>query len=335
MKYTIFFDESKKIDKKSNYSYYGAISVEETELVKIETQIEAILSALGRTSELHFVDYKSADLQKYFQVLHYFLSCPTIKFNIYRLNNDSYFKLGETLGYSDQELRKYFYVKIPERLFYGLVRNDKQIDGLTIIMDDSTEYQTLGVFEKIVDQMNAHSLYRGKNYQVESIVGKDSKDSRMIQILDVILGIVVYLLEKEYLTIKSNRSLNRQDFIYRLLSEDQNLLRFHQMISIFTWENAGTEAISKMEISPYTSQFLVACNKRDYLHMLPVQQVYLEGREQLRLLADNDRTSRLNLLKDRLQNPYSADNLLNNTLTELFLGYLSQIEFGDRNKYIR
>ncbi|MGT2666481.1 DUF3800 domain-containing protein [Streptococcus rifensis] len=335
MKHYIFFDESKKIDRESEYSYYGAISIEESELSKIEEEIEKLLINLGRKSELHFVDYQGADLKKYFQVLDFFLSCSSIKFNIYRLNNTHYFKLGDALGYSDSELRKYFYVKIPERLFYGLVRDDSQIDGLEIIMDDSTEFQTLGVFEKLIDQMNAHSLYRGKNYHVESIGGINSQNSRMIQMLDVILGIVVYLLEYEHLGDQSNTNLNKQDFIYRLLCEGDNLHRFHQIISIYTWESEKIDSVSRMEISAFTSQFLAKCNQNEFSHMTAVQQVYLNNREYLATLSPDDRHSRINLLKQSLQNPYSDDRKLTNTLVELFLGYLSQIEFKDRNKFLR
>ncbi len=91
MKYKIYFDESKKIDHKTKYSYYGAISIEETELARIESQIEQILNELNRPSELHFVDYRPSDIKKYFQVFNFFLSCSSIKINIYRLNNGHFF----------------------------------------------------------------------------------------------------------------------------------------------------------------------------------------------------------------------------------------------------
>lgn len=335
MKYKIYFDESKKIDRKSKYSYYGAISIEETELGKIESHIEQILAELNRPSELHFVDYQPSDLKKYFQVLNFFLSCSSIKFNIYRLNNEHYFQLGQTLGFSETDLRKYFYVKIPERLFYGLVRNDKQIDGLDIIMDDSTEYQTLGVFEQISAQMNAHSLYRGKSYHVNSVIGIDSKNSRIIQMLDVILGIVVYLLEEDYLASNSNQGISKRDFIYRLLMNEDNLRTFHQIISIFTWDSSDLDYLNKLEIATITSKFLVACNKREYIDMIPVQKFYLEFYSELESLGETDRNSRIKLLKNKLRNPYSIDGKLNNALVELFLGHLSQLEFEDRNKYLK
>ena len=232
-------------------------------------------------------------------------------------------------------MRKYFYVKIPERLFYGLVRDDNQIDGLDIIMDNSTEYQTLGVFEQIYDQMNAHSLYRGKSYHVNSVEGIDSEESRIIQMLDVILGIVVYLLEENYLDTGTNQSINKRDFIYRLLSSDDNLIFFHEMISIYTWDSSDLEYLNKLEIATITSKFLVACNKREYIDMIPVQKFYLEFYSELESLGESDRSSRIKLLKNKLRNPYSIDGKLNNALVELFLGHLSQLEFEDRNKYLK
>lgn len=331
MGYTIFFDESKKIDDCSRYSYYGAIAIEEAEIQVIEKQIDVMLEGLNKTSELHFVNYKGADIQKYFQVLNYFLSCSNLKINIYRLDNEAYFRLGRTLNFSEVDLRQYFYVKIPERLFYGLVRDNDQIDGLTVVMDDSTEYHSLGVFDSIRDQMNAHSLYRGKHYQVSSIEGLDSKESRLLQVLDVILGIVVYLLEEGY-HVESHVSRNKRDLIYRLLCYDDNLERFHDMVSIITW--AGT--LTNIEFSRITSQFLINCQKGEVFEMLDVQQFYNTYQEKLKALASDDRHGRIGLLKAYFQNPYAESNQkLTNTLVELFLGHLCQLEFNDRNKYLR
>lgn len=335
MNYKIFFDESKKIDSKSKYSYYGAISIEENDLSRIESQIEYILAELNRSSELHFVEYKPSEIQKYFQVLDFFLSCDNIKFNIYRLNNHDYFQLGKSLNFSDIELRKYFYVKIPERLFYGLVRHNDNLGGLEIIMDDSTEYQTLGVYDQIFNQMNAHSLYRGKRYRVDSVKGVNSKDSRMLQLLDVILGMVVYLLEKDYLVLDSNRSINKCDFIYRLLTNEDNLKHFQEMISIFTWDNVSETPLNQLNIATVTSRFLAFCNKSDYSDMLPVQKFYLEFQNKLATLDCHDRSTRIKLLKENIKNPYSQQGILTNALVERFLGHLSQLEFGDRNNYLK
>ncbi len=232
-------------------------------------------------------------------------------------------------------MRKYFYVKIPERLFYGLVRDDKQVDGLDIIMDDSTEYQTLGVFKQISDQMNAHSLYRGKSYHVNSVSGINSKNSRIIQMLDVILGIVVYLLEENYKDLKSYQSINKRDFIYRLLLSNNNFSILEKMISIFTWDSSDEDYLNKLELATILNQFLVFCNKMDYTDMLAVQEFYLKFHSILKSLDELDKKTCVHLLKNNLQNPYSPDKVLNNSLVDLFLGHLTQLEFKDRNKYLK
>lgn len=52
-------------------------------------------------------------------------------------------------------------------------------------------------------------------------------------------------------------------------------------------------------------------------------------------LDDFDKKTRVHLLKNNLQNPYSPGRELNNSLVDLFLGHLSQLEFKDRNKYLK
>ena len=48
------------------------------------------------------------------------------------------------------------------------------------------------------------------------------------------------------------------------------------MISIYTWDSSDLEYLNKLEIATITSKFLVACNKREYIDMIPVQKFYLE-----------------------------------------------------------
>lgn len=332
--YVIYFDESKKIDRESNFSYYGAISIESDILSQVESNIESILQELHRTGELHFVDYKPSEIVKYFQVFNYFLSCTEIKFNIYRVNNDQYFELGDRLGFSDKELRKYFYVKIPERLFYGLVRNKVDIKSVEIIMDKSSEYETFGVFDQIENQMNAHSLYRGKPYRVSSIKGIDSQSSRMLQVLDVILGIVVFLLERKFYTCSSYRELNKQDFIYRLLTTGDNLFHFVEMVSIYSWNQDSIKSAGSIDFRPAISDFLTISHQRDFVTMEAVYRFFIERETEIKKLSSSDRSFRIKLSKQYLKNPYSADHSLGNNLVELFLGVLPQVEFKDRNKFL-
>ena len=69
--------------------------------------------------------------------------------------------------------------------------------------------------------------------------------------------------------------------------------------------------------------------------MLPVQKLYLESQSDLMALEESDKKARVELLKKKLKNPYSTNGVLNNSLVDLFLGHLSQLEFEDRNKYLK
>ncbi|MBO1914226.1 hypothetical protein J4G37_56585, partial [Microvirga sp. 3-52] len=91
-----------------------------------------------------------------------------------------------------------------------------------IYLDHSPEYGGMRVYSKIKEQMNAHSLYRQLNYQVNTVKSKKSEESYAIQMIDMLLGIIVYLIEKSYLGI-SKKDIVKSDLIYRFLIEESNL----------------------------------------------------------------------------------------------------------------
>jgi hypothetical protein len=48
LKYSIFFDESNKLDSTKKYSYYGAYGVEQNKCEGIVKEIKEILSVTGK-----------------------------------------------------------------------------------------------------------------------------------------------------------------------------------------------------------------------------------------------------------------------------------------------
>ena len=145
----------------------------------------------------------------------------------------------------------------------------------------------------------------------------------------------MYLLEENYKDLKSFQSISKRDFIYRLLLSNNNFSLLDKMISIFTWDSSDMNYLNKLEVATILNLFLVFCNKNDYTDMLTVQEFYLKFQSDLMALDDFDKKTRVHLLKNNLQNPYSPDRVLNNSLVDLFLGHLSQLEFKDRNKYLK
>lgn len=322
--YHIYFDESQKIDSPEDieYSFYGAFGVSISEKDEIEKDIKKIFKELNTESELHFNQYKPGDLRKYFRVFNYLLS-RDIAVNIFMLNNNNYKELGSVLGLNIDTLKKHFYVKIPERLFYGIVRYQKNISNISVFMDQSTEYKTLKVYEKIKEQMNSHSLYRRKEYQVLNVKGMASENSTIIQSVDIIMGMIVFILDKKYLgTSKATDA--KSDLIYRVLLENNNLEKVKKIITIFIWNsNTKNEDIEEYLISDSLNDFLLHMNKKDLKDSQIVQEAYI------------------NVIKDEKLDPKEKSkkikDYINCSSGELYkyMGYLAGIEYNDRNKYIR
>lgn len=320
MEYSIYFDESNKIDSPDKtYSYYGAFGIETEVVDTIVEDIKEILDAIGSKSELHFNNYMSNHIRKYFQVLNYFLQ-KKVDINLYIVNNQKFIETGERLSLGIQELRKYFYVKIPERLFYGIVRHISEIELLSVYMDDNTEYETLDVYNQVKDQMNAHSLYRNKGYIVKEVKGLSSEDSVMVQIIDSFMGIIVFILEKDYME-QSIAKRAKADLIYRLLIENDNVVKFQNMIKLFLW-NGESEKIDIIYLSSKITEFLIYMNFQDAKNIQKIQELYLKFN-----CKEMDFRQKRDLLRREI--PCSTSEL------QIYLGYAMQVEHSDRNKFLR
>lgn len=68
--------------------------------------------------------------------------------------------------------------------------------------------------------MNSHSLYRRKEYQVLNVKGMASENSTIIQSVDIIMGMIVFILDKKYLET-SKATDAKSDLIYRVLLEPE------------------------------------------------------------------------------------------------------------------
>lgn len=91
--------------------------------------------------------------------------------------------------------------------------------------------------------MNAHSAYRNLGYKVNRVEQACSEKSIPLQIVDILLGIVVFIVEKKYQERNNQKisisNLVKSDLIYRLLIENYNLDKFHKRILIYHWNNSN------------------------------------------------------------------------------------------------
>lgn len=321
MSFLIYFDESNKLDSPNKkYSYYGAYGGSLGTMYGITKNVKNIYKLLKTKSEMHFNTYDSSEyVKKYFQVLNYVID-QEIAMNILIVNNADATKSADRMSIDTTGLRDLFYTKIPERLFYGVTRNLNGIQDVRIKVDDATEYRTLKVYQKLKEQMNAHSAYRNKGYNVSSVLGKKSNYSIPLQIIDTFMGIIVFLMEESYYE-DSISSKAKSDLIYRFLIEKDNITKFQNQITLYKWEG-NEEKMVPLPISEYLSSFLTYKTQYDIQELAKFQKIIIENS------AENE-THAVKMKGYRVKMGYK--NREANTL----MGYLSQLETGDRNFYLR
>lgn len=269
--YTIYFDESNKLDQRhGGYSYYGALGANILTIEKIIEIVKQVNKDIGSLSEMHFVDYTSdTNFEKYFRSLCHVI-IEEISINIMIVNNEDARKIADTMAVTMTELRELFYVKIPERLFYGMTRKLKNKEKIKIIIDENDEYEKLDLQKKLGEQMNAHSAYRNKGYKVDEVQQMSSRESVLLQIVDTFMGMIVYIMEKQFRNIGStddNITLKvKSDLIYRFLIHKNNIELFQSKINLYKWEG-NIEEVTQLKLSDYLSSFIIDKTQYDIQQM--------------------------------------------------------------------
>ncbi len=277
MSYSIYFDESNKLDQPSGgYSYYGAFGAHTKTIRRIIKRLEEINYHTKSKNEMHFVDYTSdTSFEKYFRALCHVVR-EDVSINIMIVNNVDAEKIAERMTVTMTKLRELFYVKIPERLFYGMTRKLKNKETIKITIDENDEYEKLKLPEKIEEQMNAHSAYRNKGYKVDTVQQMDSQASIPLQIIDTFIGMIVYIMEMQYKNIHKgniNTALKvKSDLIYRFLIQDDNVELFQNKVNIFRWED-NKEEVTELKLSDYLSRFFIDKTQYDIQQMNKLERI--------------------------------------------------------------
>lgn len=320
--YNVYFDESNHIDYKNELSYYGACGIYKKDVDKLTQNIDSIFNELCTKGEIHFTKYKGGikDFQKYFKVLQILIK-NKVHINIVQFNNKDYINLGNKLSLDLKELKQYFYVKLPSRLIYGVVRDENNINNIEIYMDNNDEYETLGVYEKIQNQLNAHLLYRHKEFQVISTKGIDSKKSKFIQATDLMMGIIAFILQKKY-EDSSLANIEKSDLLYRTLIEKNQFNEFTDLINVFCWDNSST-VLKQINIKQKLIDFMIYKLSFDHKKIMEME-CSLSNIKNYKSLPNKELIKKL---KTKLK--------IKNANISLYSGYIDGLKYGDRNKIIR
>lgn len=280
MGYMIYFDESNKLDQPhGGYSYYGAFGVNISTIEKKVEILERINRNTESKNEMHFVDYTSDTyFEKYFKSLCHVIN-EEISINIMIVNNKDAKKIADTISITMTELRELFYVKIPERLFYGMTRRLENKETIRIVIDENDEYVKLDLQRKLEEQMNAHSAYRNKGYKVDKVEQLTSHESMPLQIVDTFIGIVVYIMEKQFSIISRNNDnvtlKVKSDLIYRFLIHQNNIELFQNKINLYKWEG-NVEEMIELKLSDSLSSFIIDKTQHDIQQMNKLERIRIE-----------------------------------------------------------
>lgn len=284
MEYEIYFDESNKLDQPNGkYSYYGAFGSDDKTIAAMNKYVKEFYKSLHTDHEMHFVDYTSdAQFEKYFRTMNYVIN-QDININLMIVNKKDALHTAKQMGISILELRELFYVKIPERLFYGMTRKLTKDNNIQIVIDENSEYEKLNLEAKLKEQMNAHSAYRNKGYTVGKVIQVASDESIPIQMVDVFMGIIVFLIENQKLSkkmLKNNVTLMvKSDLVYRLLIHEDNLNKFHRVVKLFGW-GEGNEKITEISLSEFTGNFILHKTQFDIEEMNRLAEIMLKHPDQ-------------------------------------------------------
>lgn len=317
--YFIYFDESNKLEQVKNkkYMFFGALGLEAPTQKKMNEDLSDILGKFPNSnSELHFQKYKN-DFQakKYFQVLDYVLDSD-ISFNVIFLVTQDISSLLNLYTISMNELKSMFYIKIPERLFYGLTRflNKKKVYSTQIVIDESTEYTKILMDKKIREQLNAHSAYRNLKFYIpeNSVKSMQSEQNLFLQVTDCLLGMTAHIIENNYLE-QTNVANIKNELIYNLLRS--NLMNFQSKIKLFLWDKDSNE-LAKIPLSEYIAKF--------YEH-----KTNFDRKESIRLQKIMNNNPNRDEVFYRKELAYST------ALTNLAKGYIAEINGANRIELLR
>ncbi|OWA36949.1 hypothetical protein B9G55_02400 [Saccharibacillus sp. O16] len=320
MGYEIYFDESNKLDQnRSQYSYYGALGISQEIAGKVSVKLDDLL---GSEYELHFSQYTSDTYFERYLLSLYYILIQDIRIHIFVVNNNHAHVMGNRMGIDATKVRQMFYVKIPERLFYGIVRKLPVRENIKIILDENLEYEhpDICLAPNIEKQMNAQSIYRKLGYCITSVQMCDSKESRLLQLIDVIMGMIVYLIEKNYMRMENTENSVvakvKNDLIYRLLLEEKVVQGLQTKVKMYEWSLDSPDQISQLNIGDHLSHFVMEKTKFDIKEMQKLQALQLHYPE-------------LTTKEYRLAMKYTNREFI------ALKGYMDQLEGKHRNDFYK
>lgn len=187
----IFFDESgRKNDKPTTM---GALLIPQT--VYSANEFANLTNKLRKGEiKLHWTDYTGHSITRddIIETISIFSKfAKYTKMNVINYNHNT-LDIRKNLSHENDYSELMLYTKIPERIFYGLLRNygkDVYIKS-NIYIEEATIYKELNLPIRIMEMLNSQSLYRGEQFSVIKCEMLTKNKMIGIELVDLILGFI-------------------------------------------------------------------------------------------------------------------------------------------------
>ncbi|WP_187115113.1 DUF3800 domain-containing protein [Clostridium tyrobutyricum] len=249
MNVKIFFDESgKRTDKPTTMG--GLLIPSNVYNFKIFNEYNEKLK--NGDFKIHWTDFKGNYNQK--QLIKKLVT-DLMKFSsMFSFNAINYVKPNVIKPNSmcNNDFEKMIYTKLPERIFYGLLRFHGCSSNISanLFIEDATEYHKVKLSDKIKEQLNIQAMYRSENFSISDCDYKSKNVEIGVELTDLILGIIrtIILNNKE-----SKSKIIKNNFVVELL-EIEDFYTFLSNIKYFEW--TGAYDLKEINFSQYIELFL-------------------------------------------------------------------------------
>lgn len=251
MEIIVFFDESGKRDKPA---LMGALAM--PRVVYERQDLQALLPFISHT-KIHWTQYNgdSKERRLITKIINRLSSYESmVRFNVINYNHSILEQLEDQRELPKGMAEMTIYTKFPERIVYGLLRKYGEHVHLIadLFIEEASEYIEYRLHEKIKEQLNVQSLYRGERYRIRSSAFRPKGQEIGLECTDILLGIVRTIIKNDDLS----QSKSKREKILLTLRLLQNPLFYKLLTNIKYFEWSNSIHLNEVDFSNYLHVFL-------------------------------------------------------------------------------
>ncbi|WP_027409330.1 DUF3800 domain-containing protein [Anoxybacteroides tepidamans] len=172
---------------------------------------------------------------------------------------------------AERMMQMMIYTKIPERILYGLLRHygkDVYVKS-RIFIEHSRRFSDFKLDERILEQLNIQSMYRGEQFSVLECTLIPKRQEIGIELTDLLLGVIRQIIKNEIVP----EGLTNQELLERNLKgrkekidltiellKNKDFLEFLSSIKYYEWES--NNELKERNFQDYLTLFLASHHRK-------------------------------------------------------------------------